>query len=515
MRQILIVDDEPNLVDGLCQALIESIDEEIDISKAYSGTEALDILSKTPIDLVITDVRMPDIDGLELLNAIHERRLSSRVLILTGYDEFNAIHEAVKLPQTAGFLLKTEGDEEIIKAVKASLTAIDEDEKNQLSLALAKQQSKALDTLLKERKLRHILGLLPYSSESLVSPEITLQIDTDSPIQLVIVRCLSGYINSEALILLEQLTNQRLSDVYNMEMSLLGSRDMVWLLQEKIDNASSPLRSAWIEIQTLLASNNIEVSIALTSKYVEPADLPGYLFAMRNILRNICIGNNHLQVVDVSTDEQEFLASLLESVNSYVDGDKYIHNAKSALLEGDNEAWNSAALAAVKLSNSDPSVITRLLSVLIQANEALRLPAIPDTLTLLSPALDYEKLRLYGTQLCVSRRSFSKSIVADLMARIHKVIEKNLDNPGLSISSIATQLHYNPSYLSRLYKQHSGNTIMEIINDMRINRACALLKDSELKINDIAQKVGYASPSYFTFFFKKKRGMTPKEFRGN
>jgi len=520
MRHLLVVDDEPTMVDGLCYALAEALGDDVDISKAYSGDEALEILSQNPVDLIITDVRMPDINGLDLMQEIHKRRISCRVLIITGYDEFNVIHEAVKLPFTDGFLLKNEGDEEIIAAVRKSLVGIENAEKTQL--ALADRQSKTLDILLKERRLWHVLGMLPYYDESAALSETALAIDLSKPMILVVVRSFSAYISADTIIWLEQQVYRLFGENFTMEVSILGSTDMVWLMQERANatikypddkSRSLALRAGMLEIQSRLTNNGTELSVALSSKGIHAQDLAGYLHAFRNVLQNLSISGRHQQVIDLSVDEQGLLDALLENASSYVSGGKYIHRAKNALLKGDEKEWKAAMHGASSIKDLEPSVITQLLNVFIKTNDALGLPPVADIPKLLSPAEGYAKLSAAGAAVCRKRKAVSKHAITDVIARIHETIEKNLGNPTLSVASIAMETHYNPSYLSRLYKQQTGINITDAINDVRIRRACEFLKDPTIKISDISHRVGYASPSYFTFFFRKRMGMTPKEFR--
>lgn len=524
MRHLLVVDDEPNLVDGLCHVLAEALGDDIVISKAYSGAEALSILYETPVDILITDVRMPDISGLDLLQDIHKLRMNCRVLILTGYDEFNAIHEAVKLPQTAGFLLKNEGDEEIIKAVKKSLSSIDEVEKNHLALVLAERQSKTLDILLRERRLWHLLGTLPYYDESVASIETPLTIDVKAPSLLIVVRSLSAYISASTIIWLEQQVQQIFSKHFLMEICIFGPTDMAWLLQECKDTPfqlhddvqrAGVLKSGLLEIQSRLANNGIDISISLTSKWVQTHDLPGYVHALRNILYNLHMGSQHLQIIDISMDEHGQFDDVLKNADSTVSGNRCVHMAKNALYEGNAEAWEAAIFMASALSETDPAVIVQFLNILISTNDTLRFPPFENMPKLLSPDNNYALLRAAGSAICQKRKQTSKHIISDIITRVHNFIEKNLDSPTLSVASIATEIHYNPSYLSRLYKQQTGVSITETIDDIRINKACEMLKKTSARISEVSRRVGYASPSSFTFFFRKRLGMTPREFRND
>ena len=523
MRHILVVDDEPNLVDGLCHVLNEALTDEIDISKAYGGVEALNILRQNPVDLVITDIRMPDAGGRELLQEIHKRRLNSRVLIITGYDEFNVIHEAVKLPFVDGFLLKNEGDEVIINAVKKSLTGIEEAERTQFALALAKRQNQNLDILLKERRMWSILGLLPYRDTSTALAETYLAIDTGKPFLTTVVRSFSSFISADAIIWLEQQFHRIFGADFSMEVSIIDSSDMVWLMQERDDattkypdiiERSRALRAGMLEIQSRLANNGVKISVAFSSQLLRASELPlGYIHVFKNVLQNLSISGRHQQVVDLNTDEKELFGALSENAAFYTLGAKYIHKAKNALLNGDEKEWADAMLGLSHYSAPIPAIMVQLLNTFIQTCDALGLPPITDVHKLLSPSGDYAGLNAAGISVCRKRKADSGNAISNSINRVHEVIEKNLDDPILSVSSIALETHYNPSYLSRLYKKQMGINITETINEARIRRACELLENPSIKIGEISHKVGYASPSSFTFFFRKQMGITPKEYR--
>ena len=112
MRRVLIVDDEPIIVQGLVSVLSES-GLDIDLYSAYSGEEALALLSETRMDIVISDVHMPGMDGLQLMSRIREDWPECRVIFLSGHSDFDTIYRAVQ-GDAVTFLLKTEGFDRII-----------------------------------------------------------------------------------------------------------------------------------------------------------------------------------------------------------------------------------------------------------------------------------------------------------------------------------------------------------------------------------------------------------------
>lgn len=125
MYRLLIVDDEPNLVEGLYEYLVSVVPEETDILKAYSGHEAFQIMHKYSVDLLIADIQMPGMTGLELIGNVE--RICSRcsVIFLTGYNNFEWIQNALRHPCCVDYVLKTEGDQVIGEAVLRQLNKIE------------------------------------------------------------------------------------------------------------------------------------------------------------------------------------------------------------------------------------------------------------------------------------------------------------------------------------------------------------------------------------------------------
>lgn len=302
-----------------------------------------------------------------------------------------------------------------------------------------------------------------------------------------------------------------------MEVCILGAADALWLLQANAEayqdgaDRARALRTGMLEIQSRLANNDAMISVALSSKWLRGDDLSGYVHALRNVLQNLSISGRHQQVIDLGTDDHALLHTLPKPVHA--SGDHFIHRAQNALLNGNESEWLKAMEGVNKQNPPDSAVITYLLHLLIKTNDVLGLPDIEDIPLLLSPAGGYTRLQEAGVSLCQKRKADSGNAISDVITRVHESIEKNLDNPTLSVASIAIETHYNPSYLSRLYKRQTGVNLTETIIDVRIRRACALLQDPAVKISDISRRVGYASPSAFAFFFRKRMGMTPKEYR--
>ena len=108
MQTLLIVDDEPNIVEGLASQFEQRYGDSVIILKSFTGKHALNILQSNKVDVILSDVRMPDIDGLELIRETERLWPGTHFIFLSGFDDFEYIHSASKFSIYRGYLLKTE-----------------------------------------------------------------------------------------------------------------------------------------------------------------------------------------------------------------------------------------------------------------------------------------------------------------------------------------------------------------------------------------------------------------------
>ena len=116
MHNVLIIDDEPDVADALYNLLYYDETLELDVFRVYTAYDALALLERMRIDIVLSDIKMPGMDGLQLLEAVRARWPHCRVLFITGHPEFDYIYRAMQL-DAVSYLLKTESRECILDAV--------------------------------------------------------------------------------------------------------------------------------------------------------------------------------------------------------------------------------------------------------------------------------------------------------------------------------------------------------------------------------------------------------------
>src|SRR5690625_1581908 len=126
MYRILIVDDEQLITDALYDVIRQLMPDELDVYKAYSGKEALEWMNRTRIDIILTDISMPGISGLELVEQVQELWPRCKVIFLTGYDYFDYVYQAIQMKDVR-YLLKTEGYDKVIETVKELIAELKND----------------------------------------------------------------------------------------------------------------------------------------------------------------------------------------------------------------------------------------------------------------------------------------------------------------------------------------------------------------------------------------------------
>ncbi|UUZ80342.1 response regulator [Paenibacillus sp. P26] len=168
MIRLLIVDDEEIITEGLFEVL-KQLNLGLDLYKAYSGEEALDLMNRTRVDIVLSDIRMPGMDGLELMNNIRSRWPHCKIVFLTGYNDFDYVYQAIQTPGVS-YLLKSEGYDKIIKTVTGAITELENSLKFHDLVKQSREKLTTLETLAQGNYFRYLLlGGEPRSDWSSIS----------------------------------------------------------------------------------------------------------------------------------------------------------------------------------------------------------------------------------------------------------------------------------------------------------------------------------------------------------
>ncbi|AIQ40860.1 response regulator [Paenibacillus sp. FSL R7-0312] len=537
MYRLLIVDDEEIITDGLYEAFNQLIPDKLDVYKVYSAKAALEWLSRTRIDIVLTDIRMPGMSGLEMSEQIREFWPRSRIVFLTGYSEFDYAYRALQIPG-ARYLLKTEGFDKIIETVQEVLLEIEQG--NQLSelLEQSREQRDSMEIAAQGDYLRHLLQdsqVLCADVQTLSTDFLKLGISLEpgSPVMLILGRLTypegTSYMDrSEILTSSRLIWNSHLAEMTRHTWVLDRHGDLLWLLQP-LHHAEAVFGghlSRYLEGTLELIQDSFRQTLGLPVAFTVSGSACAWTEIGRHYerlhrLQQVKIGDGISMVqIDRSGPPEPDgiretgvrLQQRVENLAAHLDAGRRerfaetleeitegIHSSVS--VEEAAELYYTAAL--VLLSHLNRSEYYSLV------NEYSKLMRLDEHSSLKEGFYYLEKL---ASDLFELRSTAEKERSLEVIERICEYIHSHLGE-DLSLVRLAELHYFNPSYLSRFFKQEQGINLSEFIDHCRAVKAKELLGNEALKIRDVALYVGYEAPHSFTRFFKKMTGMTPQEFR--
>ena len=532
MYRLLLVDDEVEIVDWLYELFQEVADLELDVYKALSGHEALDILGRTKIDVVVSDIRMPGINGLQLMEKIRSRWPLCRVIFLTGYTDFDSVYTAIQADGVS-YLLKTEEDERIVDAVRR---AIDELAHSARTRELLEHVDEYLAAMLPYRQKEYVSLLVQDAQEGAraVQPaldELHLDLRREAPLYLAVARfdgagpTQAPLGDAKAVLALYLRAGELLETSFAQVCALqTAGVDALWLVQPR-----SAQENCGVLLGGLLESlqDHCRQSLGCTLSAAYWSEPVGWdcLYGTFGRLRAL-LGATGGVSPELLLNERSFLpapaAGAACAASMWRQMDSALERADTELfLKVLGQAASVLRAQSDRSSSLGQETYYRCATVLlgqINRRHGGDLNAIPGAARLLradeheSWAAAGEYLVAMGTALFRLQRGMQESSIRESVERIQLYIREHLGE-DLSLMRLSEVFYFNPSYLSRLFKQSTGQNLTETIARLRLERAQELLMDRKLKIADITAAVGFDSQHYFSRFFKKHTGVTPQEYR--
>ncbi|QHW31899.1 response regulator [Paenibacillus rhizovicinus] len=551
MNRLLLVDDEPSIVDGLMQHFQET-QPELDICKAYSADEALDIARRTKIDLLISDISMPGMNGLQLIEEIAVFWPSCRVILLTGHSEFEYVHTAIRR-NADNYILKTEGIEPISAAVRAAIAKLDEENGRRALLAQAQQQMTVAEPLLKKAFFE---ALLLGEQAADIAGEwhfagLNIRLDRGRPMLMVLGKAdswdekLSYTKRMDVLYSIQNLFAHRLSALLKEERIVHDRAELVWFIQPEeaaVAFADAEGGTDWRGVITYMkgiletVQNDcrdmfgVSASFGIGGGAVDWADIGGQYELLKASLKRLAYYGQQMAILDLGIPDVYRHEAVKPAAANAADFNKRVAALQKHLHAGDEQAAadvTSELFGSLKGNVSGHYMLGleryySLLHAVIshmndtdypdKADSGLRMASLPGAELPVEWDSAQRQFMELVISICLRRREQVERGENLLCERIHRFIHENLGG-DLSLARIAESVFFNPSYLSRCYKQLTGRNLSEYINAAKTEAAVAMLAETPLKISEIALRLGFESPSYFTAFFRKMKEVSPQEYR--
>ncbi|UVI29439.1 response regulator [Paenibacillus spongiae] len=543
MYRVLIVDDEKYTVDGLYEMLHEIDHIELDIYKAYSAKQALQWLDRTKIDIVLCDIQMPGMNGLELQRVINAHWPYCKIIFLTGINDFNTSQAAFR-GGSVDYILKTEGDEEIVKALEKTVASLSEHFRNeQILLKAAEQLSAAIPALQKEfltSLLENEEAALRLKQEDFDQAYIPLSAGMPVVIVLGRVDRFSPHLNtSERTIQLYAIRNIAKEYLSGLQLAavILDEARFAWFIQPE-EAGEEPDRARCIRFihgtmesiqRTCRELLQLPVSLILGDSF---AAWPNVALTFKHLEKLLIVGMGHGGEMLLTTQTPDKAPAGAEPARTKPDlrGKPFYPETLHALLAQEQEkdflrvvddyigmdkvlSYNHHdyleayyGMSTTFLSYINQWELAGRIAGDIDVDKLMNLQAHPSK----EEALTY--LRFAAKVLFKQKKDEQAQRTNKVIDQINQYLMSNLGK-DLSLARLSEVAYLNPSYLSRLYKQHTGINLSEAIIDLKIAKARELLANPVYKIHEIGAMLGFENAGYFTRFFKKNMGMAPQEFR--
>ncbi|CAI6084055.1 response regulator transcription factor [Cohnella sp. JJ-181] len=531
MYSILIVDDERFERDGV-KFLIDKYGLALEVAEAASGEEALQYISEHPVDILLTDIRMREMDGLQLAEQVRGLRPSVKIIFLSAYGEFEYAQKAIHL-QAIQYILKPVDVTNFLDVLMKAMQMLEEEERTQQSL---RQESRKSIQWEKHRILADLLSsggdaeavaagdprqallpwnqVLPNGNPSGERRYRMLMLDTrqrffdsaDPEFEQSLTEWLpypSSIINMneyQSLILLEVEAEAEEPAEPEERFVQLGRDIMAWfkarsqpsqqeisvIVSETFRDAAG-MRDEYRRVEAILESKFFyeEGGVRLTATLAEqPGDT-------QNIEQTLEEMNGLIERGEFGLVRTRFETLFDHLRNSDQFSVIYVKYICSEIVR--------AILRSAKAK--DPDFFKRSLETIYKTAVLKDLRGVMIAI-----------FEAYGAQLAPASPTPPPESVHKVVADVIQIIEREYRSE-LSVELIAERVYLTPSYLSHLFVKQTGLSLIKYLTMHRLAKAKALLQETNRKIIDISHDVGYANFPYFCTLFKNYYGKTPTQIR--
>ncbi len=546
MYRVLIVDDEPYIADWI-YSIVESLKEyELDIYRVYSSYEALEFFNRAKIDILVSDICMPDMSGIDLLEKVRENWAACKVIMLTGHSNFDYAYESIR-NKAFGYIMKNEKDEKILDTIKQAIDQTEKELKSSKVIVDAKKMINEIMTYAREELLLSLLNGDFYNMRVLCDKykKFDMQFDADEPYILLVGKIKS--LRSEADITdehrciasIKHVLAEHFKEKFMVQCAQYASMKMCCVLQpleNTYKNNRKELQSAFITgtletVQKICNSTlDVEASFVYTNAYVTIDRLPDKFDIMDDIISNIHIKESGFILNDKSIAENGSSCPEQESCRftKLSGNEKFFVKLQFLIETGQRELYlrhmdtvrEELQKSQSRYDNEALEIYFRVaLILLIHINkrktiskEAFKI-GLNRLMTIDSHenwSIAFEYLQEFSEMLFDMNDCSNGNIT--LVQFVQKYIQENITE-DVSLIKLSEVTGYNPSYISRTYKEASGQTLSDYISIMRLNKVKEYMTQNNTSLNDIVLSVGFQSRQYFNRFIKKMTNMTPSEFK--
>lgn len=530
--KVFLVEDEVIIRSGVKKSINWEQEGYEFVGEVSDGELAYPMILKEKPDILITDIRMPFMDGLELSRLVKKELPDIKILILSGYDEFEYAKKAIKIGVTE-YLLKPISAAKLTEVLNAVAETIrqENEEKNLLETYFAEmRENTERDKMRLFEKL--LMGDLSMGEILEAGERFGMNLGA-SCYKIVLFKILA---NLENHVYAEQMV-----DACSSVEQAASMMEGVYVFQRGVEG--------WAFLLTAQDEKSMEESAKILYQNLKQA--------MKNYTQLEYFGGIGSTVPRIRSLKQSFreadrafAARFVEEANQIISQKEF---EKSQMEEGlkmqgvvqigksremlqkflsngtreEVKAFSDAYISRIEEENIRSTMVRQyvvidvcivILSFCERISSANRLQEEAEELQKMMQKIhSLSEIKKYVVRLLNEaielRDAESGRRYSDLIAAAKKEIENHYMTEEISLNTVAISVGMSPSYFSSIFSKEAGKTFVEYLTEVRIEKAKEFLMCSSMKTSEIGYEVGYKDPHYFSYIFKKVQGCSPKEYR--
>lgn len=534
--KVFLVEDEMVIRRGIKNSIDWEKEGYIFCGEASDGELAYPMIIKEKPDILITDIRMPFMDGLELCKLVKKELPNIKILILSGYDEFDYAKEAIRLGVTE-YLLKPISSGKLLEALNGVSESIRR-EKEDKDLVRKYMEEMRENTEHEKQKFfeQMIAGNLSMADALETGKKYEMNLSAGMYNLLLFRFTLgeenrkSGELLGEAEYAIEKLT-ERLEYVFEFQRGVEGwafllMADNEEQMSERVKELSKDLEEIMKNYSTIAYFGGIGQPVArlreLEESFREAERALAARFTME--LNRIISVDDIRMAQNVDTLDDIEITSFGEIEKTRTMLEKFLNNGAEDEIDEFVDVYinelpeeNLKSVLMRQYIIMDAYIVMMSFCEKIEGIEGEMQAQSEELKNSMKTSQTLEEIKNYIRMLLKKiigvRDTISGRRYSDIIEIAKDQIRKTYMSDEISLNTIAAEVGMSPSYFSSIFSKEMGKTFVEYLTEIRMDRAKELLMCSSMKTSEIGYEVGYKDPHYFSYIFKKTQNCTPKEFR--